>query len=468
MQSKIDTDTPVVWVRVGTMLSACAGLLVFPGLVLGDLPGSDARVTPVVLAYQRARPAVVNISTTRLVQIRSGFFGRDIFEELFPSFPSPRARKVPVHNLGSGFLINSRGYIVTNAHVIRRAERITVTLADGAKYSAEIVSSDTESDLAVLRVDPPAETKLPHLPLGRSDDLMVGETVIAIGNPLGYANTLTTGVISATNRTLSFSNDVEVRGLIQTDAPINRGNSGGPLLNIKGELIGVNTAIRADAQNIGFAIPVDRLAEELVNLLDAERLNRVVLGATIVQKHGSRTDELHVTAVRSGTPAHGKLRPGDTIIELNGEPARQIGDYACAMLAVEPDEIVRFKVLREGREVSIDVKVALKPKPDGKALARQLFGMRLRTLTRQLARDLRLSVGQGLLVVGVDPQSPARELGIEPEDVLYQVDRFYVADFDNLGTILEDVRPGQKVTIGIVRGNVRVLVHIASRKSDSY
>jgi serine protease Do len=449
------------------MLSVCAILLMFPAEAPGESGVDDTRITPIVLAYRKTSPAVVNISTTRLVQIRSGFFGRDIFEELFPTFPSRRTRKVPVHSLGSGFLINSRGYIVTNAHVVRQAESITVTLVGGAKYPAEVISSDTESDLAVLKVDPPADLDLPYLPLGRSDDLMVGETVIAIGNPLGYANTLTTGVISATNRTLSFRNDVEVRGLIQTDAPINRGNSGGPLLNIKGELIGINTAIRADAQNIGFAIPVDRLVAELVNLLDPERLNRAVFGASVTQKRGAETEELHVAAVRPNTPADGKLRPADRIIELNGEPLRQISEYTCAMLAVEPGETAKLKVLRGGRELTVDVKIARKPKPDGKALGRQLFGMRLRTLTPQLARDLRLSIPRGLLVVGVDPESPAQQLGVEPEDVLFQVDRFYVTDLDNLGTILEDIRPGQKVTIGIVRRNTRVLVDIASRKGDS-
>ena len=463
MQIKTDTDGPIARTRAGGIISACVILLMFAAAIAGESGADDSRVTPIVLAYRKTRPAVVNISTRRLVQIRSGFFGRDIFEELFPTF---RPRKVPVYNLGSGFLINSGGYIITNAHVVRQAERITIVLADGSKYRAEVISSDTDSDLAVLKIDPPAGANLPYLPLGRSDDLMVGETVIAIGNPLGYANTLTTGVISATNRTLSFGNDVEVPGLIQTDAPINRGNSGGPLLNIKGDLIGINTAIRADAQNIGFAIPVDRLAEELVSLLDPESLNRAVFGASVRQKHGEE-DELHVTAVRPNTPADGKLRIGDRIIELDGKSLRQISDYACAMLAVEPGETARFKVLREGRELSVDVKIARKPKPDGKVLGRRLFGMRLRTLTPQLARDLRLSIVRGLLVVGIDPESPARELRVEPGDVLFQVDRFYVSDLDSLGTILEDIRPGQKVTIGIVRGNIRVLVDIATRKSDS-
>lgn len=422
----------------------------------------DPRVTSVVLAFRKAGPAVVNISTRRLVQIRSGFFGPDIFEELFPSL---RPRKVPVHSIGSGFLISPAGYIVTNAHVVRRAEKITVTLADKSQHQAEVISSDSRSDLAVLKIAPASGEALPYLPLGRSDDLMVGETVIAIGNPLGYANTLTTGVISATDRTLQFSDGVKVPGLIQTDTPINRGNSGGPLLNIKAELIGINTAIRADAQNIGFAIPVDRLAEELPSLLDAERLNRVVFGATVRQSHGREADELHVTTVRPGSPAEGKLLPGDRIIELNGQPMRQITDYTCAMVTIKPGTSINMTLLRDGLEINRAITIAEKPKPDGKALARKHFGMTLRRLTPQLARDLSLAVGKGLLVVGIDGGSPAQRLGIKLGDVIYKVGRLYVADLDTLGTILEDLQPGRSVTIGLLRGYEGAEVSITARKA---
>ena len=232
---------------------------------VASAPPENPRVTPVVLAYRRARSAVINISAEKIVRTGVGLFGRDPFEGIFPS---PFARRVPVKSLGSGFLISPDGHIVTNAHVVRKAQKITVMLAGGSRHAARVISTDAELDLAVLKIDPPEAKALKCLALGRSDDLIVGETVIAIGNPLGFANTVTTGVISAVGRTLEFRGGVKYTGLIQTDAPINHGNSGGPLLNIKGELIGINTAIRADAANIGFAIPVDTLAAELGRLLD--------------------------------------------------------------------------------------------------------------------------------------------------------------------------------------------------------
>jgi len=425
-------------------------------------PADDPRVSPVVLAYRQARPAIVNISTTRLVQVRYSLFGADPFEELFPNL-FPR-RKMAVRNLGSGFVIHPAGYVVTNAHVVRQAEKITVTFADNAKFPARVISADPDLDLAVLKIDVPPDRRLAHLPLGRSDDLMVGETVIAVGNPMGYANTLTTGVVSATDRTLKLPQGGEFRGLIQTDAPINPGSSGGPLLNVKGELIGINTAIRGDAQNIGFAIPVDRLADELTSLLDAERLNRVVFGAEVLQRHGETGNQLIVSEVRKGTPAEGKLALGDRILALNGQAMKQISDYACALLDMKAGDKLTIKLARDGRELLTEVTLAAKPKPDGNALARRHFGLTLRPVTRQLARDLGLYVDKGLLVTGVERGSPADVVGIEPEDVVFQLGRLYVTDLDTLGTILEDLKPGQTIMIGIVRGNVSVSGTITARR----
>ncbi len=439
-------------------------VLLVVGVPAGGVEPDDPRLTPVVLAYRKARPAVVNISTEKIVRVKFGFFGGDFFEDIFPS---PRTRRVPVQSLGSGFVINTAGYIVTNAHVVQRAEKITVTFPDGSEYQARAISSDPNHDLAVLKIEPAAGVKLAHLPLGRSDDLMVGETVIAIGNPLGFANTLTTGVISAIDRTASLRGDVEIRGLIQTDAPINPGNSGGPLLNVKGELIGVNTAIHARAQNIGFAIAVDRLADELVHLLDFERLNRAIFGAVVTQRRVAGQDELYVTNVRKGTPADGKLRIGDRVVALNGEPMRQISDYVCVMVGVEPDSTVKIKCIRNGTERLVEVTMKAKPRPDGKALARRLFGLTLRPVTPELARTYRLTIGRGLLVVGVEANSPANRLGIEVRDVVFQMGRLYATDLDGLGMILEDVQAGQKMQIGIVRGNVRAWAPITARKASS-
>ena len=421
-----------------------------------------SRVTPVVQAYRKAAPAVVNISTTTLVQSRGGLFGGDPF---FDIFPSPLQRKVPVQSLGSGFIIHASGYIITNAHVVRSAEKISVTLADKSKHAARVISADPTHDLAVLKITPPAGKSLPVLPFGRSDDLMPGETVIAIGNPLGYANTITTGVVSALGRRLEFDKGVVYEGIIQTDAPINPGNSGGPLLNVNAELIGVTTAIRADAQNIGFAIPVDALADELGKLLDFERANRLIFGAIVRRHHTPDGTQVRVASVQADTPAAKALRAGDRIVAIDGAPVAQIPDYTCGMLAVRVDQTVTFTCIRAGKTIRAAVTVRAKPRPDGKALARSLFGMTLRPVTAELARNLRLPVARGLLVVGLDDGGPAHRLGLQLKDVLFQVDKYYVQSLEDLGMAIEDVGGGQQIKIGIVRGHVRAWANITARRT---
>ena len=444
--------------RVPTILSMMA--LSVPAAAQGPAPPAP-RVTPVVLAYRKARPALVNIASRETVSRSANPFGVDPFDAIFPN---PFSRRVPVQSLGTGVVIHPAGYVVTNAHVVRHGQKITVTLHDDKKYPARIISTDRALDLAILKVQLPKGAVLHPLPLGRSDDLMVGETVIAIGNPLGYANSLTTGVISAVGRDLEFRGGVKIAGLIQTDAPINPGNSGGPLLNVHAQWIGINTAIRADAQNIGFAIPVDILARELPGLLDFEGINRVVFGAKIAQRRRETGPEVHVVSVSPHTPAASALRAGDRVVSLDGKPVRQIPDFSCPMLSAKAGEKVRMTVRRGDKEVAVTIALTAKPRPDGKRLAEGLFGMTLRPVTPALVRSLRLPVDRGLLVVGIDAGSPAARLGVSLKDVLFQVGRYYVKDLDALGIILEEIRPGDRVRVGIVRGNVRAWASLAARR----
>ena len=437
---------------------AAAGLAFAPA-VAAQAP-AVSRVTPVVLAYRRAKPSVVNMSSEKIVTTSFGPFGRDIFQDIFPS---PLRRNVPVQSLGSGFLVHPAGYIVTNSHVVSRATKITVTLADNFTLAARVISADPDHDLAVLKIDPPKGKSLPHLPLGRSDDLMVGETVIAVGNPMGLSHTVTTGIVSALDRELQFAQGVKYSGLIQTDAPINPGSSGGPLLNVRGELIGINTAIRADAQNIGFAIPVDKLMALFPMLLNFERINRAVFGATVQQRHGRAGDELIVTAVRAGTPAYGKLKVGDFLRALNGKALAQVPDFTCEMLALGAPAKAFLECDRGGKTLQITVDVKAKPKPDGNLLASRLFGLKFREVTPQIARELRLPVEHGLMVVGIDVGSPAARVGLRLKDVVFQVGTAYVVDLESLGMILEEAAAGQDVRIGVARGNVATWVRIRAK-----
>ncbi|MFP4052291.1 MAG: trypsin-like peptidase domain-containing protein [Phycisphaerae bacterium] len=444
-------------------------LLVSPAVGVEPDP-NNPRVTPVVLAYRKARPAVVNISSTTVVRTY-GLFGPGAMDRMFPD---PFRRNVEVQSLGSGVLIHPAGYIVTNAHVVQRARKIEVTLADDTRFAARVIATEPSRDLAVLKIDPRRDANkqlkpLPYLPLGRSDDLMVGETVIAIGNPGGLSNTLTQGIISATDRKLEFRGGGKYEGLIQTDTPINPGNSGGPLLNIKGEFIGINTAVRADAQNIGFAIPVDALGREFPNLLDYERLNRVVLGIEVETRRNGKTGESHVvvSTVRKDSPADkAGLRKGDRLIGIDELEVKQITDFVCEMIVRKPGEKVSLKVRRDGRTLPVDVTLAAKPKPDVNQLARKHFGLTLRQVTPRLAKDLDLPLDAGLLVTGVEEGGPADRLGIHLKDVIFQVGRLYVKKPSEIATMLEDLQPGDRIRVGLARGNVAAWVVLPARRKS--
>ena len=451
--------TPAVVARRSGLAAFCALAAMAVSASAAAPATQPSRVTPVVTAYQRVRPVVVNISSEQMTAA-GGLLGEDPLEDIFPN---PFTRPTPVMNLGSGFIIHPAGYIVTNAHVVRRAEKITVTLDDKSRHDAQVIAADPRNDLAVLKIALPDKTTLPHQPLGRSDDLMVGETVIAIGNAMGFSNTVTVGVVSAVDRTLEFRGGVKYTGLIQTDAPINPGNSGGPLVNIHGQIIGINTAIRADAQSIGFAIPADTLSAELAKLLDFERIHRVIFGASVSQRHADNGDELTVDAVRPQTPAEGKLLPGDRLRSVNGQPMRQIADFACLMISLSAPATVTLQVERQGRLLDVEVPLAVKPKPDGNALARKWMGLSLRRVTPQLARDLRLPINQGLLVTSLDGGGAADQLGIRLKDVVFQMGPFYVKELDDVAQVLEDVQEGQAIRVGIIRGNVRAWAPLVVR-----
>lgn len=413
-------------------------------LVTGTMTAADndaalaRRRTPVVEVFESARDAVVNISTTRVVRMRSLGFGSPLFDDIFPFRTPERNRRV--QSVGSGFAVHESGYIVTNAHVVSQASDVQVMFANKDTLPAEIVAVDPEHDLAVVRIDPPEP--IPTLRLGRSDDLLIGETVVAIGNPLGLQHTVTAGIISALGRELFFSDDVVYRGLIQTDAPINPGNSGGPLLNINGHLIGVNTAIRGDAQNIGFAIPVDQLWELVPAMLDIERRKRVKFGL-----HVSGPDAT-VIGVRADTPAAGAgIQGGDQIVALNGEKLHDAIDYHVRLLKYEPDDTVKLTLRRGDDQRDVKIELQSVPLPDGRELARNLLGLELTEIPADLKRRYDLPDHVGLVVEDVVPNGPAARARIRPVDVILRLNRVSVATLQDVGLALEQIRDGERVVV---------------------
>ncbi|NLF33103.1 MAG: PDZ domain-containing protein [Planctomycetes bacterium] len=430
-------------------------------------PLNQDRHSPVVRVFDTARGAVVNISTTRMVDTRSRFFGFDDLPDdvfLLPGL----LPGTPVNSLGSGFVIHPAGYVVTNEHVIRKADEITVILADGTSHPAAVISTDTTHDLAVLQVDLPDGAALPALPLGRSDDLMIGETVIAIGNPKGYRHSVTSGVVSALNRDLRFGNNVQYTGLIQTDASINPGNSGGPLLNVNAEVIGINTAIRPDAQGIGFAISVDNFRQLLPRLLDYRRIHRVQLGLEFGEERtAGAPGRPIVTALADDGPAgRAGVQIGDVIEAMDDQPVATVADLYVCMLQKSAGDTVAVRVRRGGGVRELRLTVEGRPRPDGEALARRVMGAALMEVTGDLARRYRLPLARGLVVTEVDPGSAAAATGLQPRDVLFEIGQSRVATLDDIALALEDLPAGAAIRIGVARGNVRAWTVLRTAPPD--
>ncbi len=404
-----------------------------------EIANRNNRRTPIVEVVEKSRDAVVNISTTRIERYQAMGFG---MEEMF-NLGTP-VRERPVHSVGSGFIVHESGFIVTNAHVVGRTTDVKVIFADNRTEPAEIVAVDPEHDLAVLKID--AKSPLPHLHLGRSDDLMIGETVIAIGNPLGLQHSVTTGIVSALDRELKFSQRATYSGLIQTDAAINPGNSGGPLLNINGDLIGINTAIRGDAQNVGFAIPVDRLWELLPSMLDIEKRQRVKFGLAVNGPDG------RVTSVRPNSPAQkAGIEAGDRVVEFNKQPIRDGIDYYLHLLSSKPDDNVALNLDRRGKQVSTKVKLESIPAPDGNKLASNLLGLKLGPVPESARRRYRIPANVGVWVSEVMENTPAADADFAEGDIITSVNRVPINSVADVGLTLEDVTPGERLMLGGMR-----------------
>jgi serine protease Do len=416
--------------------------------------GREARRTPVVRVFENSRDAVVNIAATQIVTMRDARGFGSMFDDMFDVPRRGPMRELRRESVGSGFVIHPDGYIVTNAHVVARTAERKAVFADGREFDADIIAFDTTRDLAILKITP--EAPLTTLPLGRSHDLMIGETVIAIGNPLGLQTTVTVGVVSALNRDLDFANGVSLKDLVQTDASINPGNSGGPLLNILGELIGINSAIRGDAQNIGFAIPVDELRAVLPDLLDVERRYGFITGLRV-----GTVDEPRVIDVVDKSPAaRAGLRAGDMLVSINGSPVREGVDFYIALIGRQPGEELHLTVRRDGRPVQVSMPIVERPRPDGNRLADARLGLTMYPLPPDLARRIGLRPDRGLLVTGVQPGSPADQLGIREEDVLVALARRYVGSLDSVGQVLDEVGGGTAIDVTVLRADRRGLIRL--------
>lgn len=377
----MSTSAPV---RAATMILALATVVPLAAAA----PPADAPVANVdrrdaiVSAVERVGPAVVNISTEKIVEnpfyrgpsLLEYFFGRGARQQ-------PERRR---NSLGSGVIIDDEGHVLTNDHVIAAADRITVTLQDGREFEAKLVGSDRPSDLAVLELQ--GDGPWPTAPLGTSTDLMPGETVIAIGNPFGLESTVTVGVVSATERVMPAgeSGEIPFADFVQTDAAINPGNSGGALLNIRGELIGINSQIVAKGQNLGFAIPIDRARKIYTELVHYGQVRPAWTGL-IVEDVGpeiarnlglERPRGVYIRRIFQDSPgADSALRAGDVVLGVSGSPVDSLPEFDTALAKVEYGTKVNLKVFRNGESRMIPLRVDVFPEDRAKELSLQVLGL---------------------------------------------------------------------------------------------
>jgi Do/DeqQ family serine protease len=445
----------------GLLISISIYLLLHPQV--GAAATDSLRESAVVRAVRKVSPAVVNISTAYETRARANpfaGFGSPFFDEFFKDFLDPRLERRREHtSLGSGVIIDGeRGLILTNAHVIQRSGTIKVVLQDEREYEARIIGADPDSDLAVLKID--TREKLPSIAMGNSDDLMIGETVIAIGNPFGFSHTVTTGVISALNRSIRTDERV-FQDFIQIDASINPGNSGGPLLNINGELIGINTAIYAKAQGIGFAIPIGKAKRTVADLIQYGEVKQAWTGLVVQEMDEKITQYLKypgrkgvmVKAIEPESPAQrAGLREGDVLLAMGNRKIAGLDDYLSASKSAAAGERLEIQVWRGGRTQTVSVKTSEFPIERADQLAWSLLGIKVEDLTPKNRKDFRIAVREGVLITEVRSGSQLARIGLRAGDVLRQIDEAGIASHDEFRKVVVKVRQKPSLVLMIQRG----------------
>jgi serine protease Do len=417
----------------------------------------DSRRTPVVRAVERVAPATVNITSTQEIRQRGNpFFRSDpFFEEFFGKFLDPRRT---VQSLGTGLIISPEGYVLTNEHVLAGATQIHVALSDGREFEAELIGADPETDLAMIRIH--ADERLPFVELGNSDDLLIGETVIAIGNPFGLHHTVTTGVLSAENRSIR-SGDREYHGFLQTDASINPGNSGGPLLNIDGAVIAINTAIFREAEGIGFAIPINRAKRVVDDLLAHGEVVPVWLGLRLQDLTRALREAFStpassgvlITHVFDNSPARAaKLKRGDILLELDGTKISSTRNYFEVLGGLTDGDRARLVIERGGVRHRLEAHAEIFPEDRADELAQILLGVDVVELTPRIARAQGIQASQGLVVRRVTPRSSADYKRIRPGDVILKINRDAVEDRVAFRKAITKLRGRGQVLLLVQRG----------------
>ncbi len=443
-----------------------------PGSAVHAALFSLGSATPPSLAplVEKVKPSVVNISTTQVV--RGGplpdllgpdsplrkFFGEEFFNRFFGEIPEGQ---ITTHALGSGFIISSDGFILTNNHVVEKATDIQIKLLDGKEYTAEVIGRDPKTDLALIKVEPEAGFPKPAQ-LGDSDTVAVGDWVMALGNPFGLSHSVTVGIISAKGRVIGAG---PYDDFLQTDAAINPGNSGGPLFNMKGEVVGISTAMVASGQNIGFATPINT-ARNLLPQLKAGKITRGWLGVRIqdltpalAESFGLKeTRGALVADVEADSPAaRAGLQRGDILLRLDGRAVAGAQDLARQVAAIPPGSQVTVDLLRSGQKKTLRMTVGTlseedEPKEETTLSAETSWGFSVRKLTPPLAEEFGLEPeATGVVVSKVDAGTSADRAGLQAGDVIREVNREKVGNLADFRKLLERTPQGKGLLLLIIR-----------------
>ena len=422
---------------------------------------------------EKLMPATVNISTTKTVKesyhqfegdesLRQ-FFGDDFYDRFFGEPSRPGGKDQTLRSLGSGFIVSEEGYIITNNHVVAEADEIKVRLSDKEEYDVTIVGKDAKTDIALIKIDSP--TDLPFVKLGDSDDLKVGEWVMAIGNPFGLSQTVTVGIVSAKWRKLNAG---PYENFIQTDAAINQGNSGGPLFNTRGEVVGVNTAIFSTTGGnigIGFATPINLVKSVVAQLKENGRVIRGWLGVIVQTVTPELADTFGLDEKKGalvadidgdGPAAKAGIEKGDIILAFDGKEITEMDELPLIVAQTPVGKNVAVELLRNGKKVTKKVNLGeLKdeevPRPPEVKTGGEI-GMEVSELTVELTQKCRITEEKGVVVTYVDPDSPAEEAGMRPCDVIIEINRKPVVNLNEYNSAIQEARKSDKILFWLKRG----------------
>ena len=431
---------------------------------------TPTRRNAIVQAAEKVGPAVVSISVVQTRVIRESPllspFGGDLFEEFWGRFSRPREYKQKISSLGSGIVISEDGYILTNEHVVRGAEELKVTLTTGVELQGRVVGQDVASDLAVIKID---SEDLPFARLGNSDDLIIGEWAIALGNPFGYLlddpnPTVTVGVISALNRDIKRGGEQErvYRGMIQTDAAINMGNSGGPLVNAGGEVVGINTFIFSTSrgsEGIGFAIPVNRAKVIIDDLIKYGEVTRAWIGVKVQSLTPLLASSLNLDEVRGvilsevydESPAQkAGLKRGDVVTQVQTKKIRDISDWEEFIVFSRVGKPLTITLVRKGVKDQLNLIPEQLPLKLAKGVD-GFLGMDISAITPQIAGQLSVTDRRGVVITSVQKGSKAYRLGLKQGDIIRQIDHAHIEDVKGYRKAFSRLRRNERILIVVER-----------------